>query len=169
MGEKIRMDARREASRLLHAHWDGSLPVRLTEMSVAIGAHKYEADLGSLLTGLVTKEPFGDPRIALNSTHSAARRRFTWAHELGHIVESVLAGNENEYEFVDTLELVSGGLEVFADEFARALLIPEAELRRLQADDLTPGQIARVFAVTVGAIDSRIEDLALTASEVIHA
>lgn len=151
--------APQEAGRLLRDYWDGSLPVRLTEMSVALGAHKYEADLGPLLSGVVSKDIGVGPRVALNSALSAARRRFIWAHQLGHIIESGLAGRGEAYAFLEVIELTPEHPQAFADDFARALLMPEAEVRRLEADGQTPGQMARAFAVTVGAVAARLDDL----------
>jgi len=61
--------------------------------------------------------------ITLNKNHPASRRRFTLAHELGHIVlghESTLASDENE----------ATRLEAEADAFASELLMPDADARR---------------------------------------
>lgn len=61
--------------------------------------------------------------ITLNETHPASRRRFTLAHELGHIVlghESSIAAEDDERE----------RLEREADAFASELLMPQADARR---------------------------------------
>ncbi len=61
--------------------------------------------------------------IALNAQHPASRRRFTLAHDLGHIV----LGHDGAIVADDT---EAKRLEAEADEFAAALLIPEADARR---------------------------------------
>ena len=61
--------------------------------------------------------------ITLNSSHPASRRRFTLAHELGHIVLSHEAT-------VPTDELERSKLERQADTFAAELLMPTDDARR---------------------------------------
>ncbi len=61
--------------------------------------------------------------ITLNNTHPASRRRFTLAHELGHIVlshETTVTTDEHERKT----------LEAQADAFATELLMPTADARR---------------------------------------
>ena len=61
--------------------------------------------------------------ITLNATHPASRRRFTLAHELGHIMlrhEASITADEDERE----------RLEREADSFASELLMPKADARR---------------------------------------
>ena len=61
--------------------------------------------------------------IALNSSHPASRRRFTLAHELGHIVlghEATVTVDEHE----------SKTLEAQANAFAGEILMPAADARR---------------------------------------
>ena len=61
--------------------------------------------------------------ITLNSSHPASRRRFSLAHELGHIV---LAHESTEI----TYELERSTLEAQSDAFAAELLMPAADARR---------------------------------------
>lgn len=61
--------------------------------------------------------------IALNANHPASRRRFTLAHELGHIVlghDAAMAADEE----------LAARMEHEADAFAGALLMPVADARR---------------------------------------
>lgn len=145
-------------SDLLREYWDGSLPVRLTEMSTAMGAEKYEADLGNEVLGLVTREADGKPQAILNGRLSAARRRFMWAHLLGRIASERSKGTLT-YSFISTHHAPADERQAEADEFARALLLPSEELQRLRAEGLTPGELARSFGVTVGTVISALESL----------
>ncbi len=61
--------------------------------------------------------------ITLNGSHPASRRRFTLAHEVGHIV----LGHETT---VPTDEIERSMLEAQADAFASELLMPTADARR---------------------------------------
>ncbi|WP_428116411.1 helix-turn-helix domain-containing protein [Candidatus Poriferisodalis sp.] len=61
--------------------------------------------------------------ITVNDSHPASRRRYTLAHELGHVVlrhEAVIAPDDAERSI----------LEVQADAFAAELLMPQDEARR---------------------------------------
>ena len=61
--------------------------------------------------------------ITLNSTHPASRRRFTLAHELGHVVlshETTVTTDEHERKT----------LEAQSDAFGAELLMPAADARR---------------------------------------
>lgn len=61
--------------------------------------------------------------IALNARHPASRRRFTLAHELGHIVlnhDATVAQDDD----------AAAEMEQDADAFAAALLMPAADVRR---------------------------------------
>mgnify|MGYP001574997965 CR=1 FL=1 len=169
MPEMVYEAARRAAADLLRRHWDGHLPIRLSEISASLNASKYEADLGGTLSGMVSKTPGSGPRIALNSRHSSARRRFTWAHELGHVVERKQLADDPEYSFTDARGAKYDLHEFFADEFAGSLLIPADELRRLRNLGYTTGQLARTFGVSVDAIDKRIARLEVHPDELAHA
>lgn len=158
MGQLVYQLAREEASRILLEHWDGRLPVRLGEITQALGAQKFETSLGPTLSGLVTKECKQAPRIVLNSDEPVARRRFTWAHELGHIVERDDA-TDHDYSFTEGRGLKYDLHEFFADEFAGALLMPVDEIVRMRDEGKTPGQMARIFDVSVRAVTTRLKRL----------
>lgn len=160
MADETYRAARREAATLLRDHWDGALAVRLLGISTMLGATKYEADLGPALSGMVAKETGGPPRIALNSTHSAGRRRFTSAHELGHIVERGELAQDERYAFTDARGGTYDTHEFFADEFAGALLLPAEDLLRHCRAGSTMGQLAQLFGVSVAAVQKRLERLA---------
>ncbi|MBT0974157.1 ImmA/IrrE family metallo-endopeptidase, partial [Salmonella enterica subsp. enterica serovar 1,4,[5],12:i:-] len=87
------------------------------------------------VSGALLKEPEQDPVIILNRNDSNVRKRFTCAHELGHYVKRTENGQPLEYEFVDYRgKLASQGVdseEIFANNFAACLLMPEKEVRRL--------------------------------------
>lgn len=151
--------AREEAAALLGAHWDGRLPVRLGHVTAALGAEKFETSLHGI-SGLVTKTPNQRPRIVLNSDETLARRRFTWGHELGHIVDRATIANDPDYSFTDTRSATHYDLhEFFADEFAGALLMPEEEILRMKREGKTVGDMAKAFEVNVSAVQKRLERL----------
>lgn len=160
MAEMVYVTARRRAAELLRRNWDGHLPVRLTEVTECLAATKYESDLGPILSGIVSKESHKPAVIVVHSGHSPERRRFTWAHELGHIVERASIASDDDYSFSDGRGLKYDLHEFFADEFAGALLMPSEEIERIRRDGYTLGQMAVEFGVSVDALSKRLSRLA---------
>ncbi len=80
--------------------------------------------------------------VTLNNSHPASRRRFTVAHELGHIVL-----NHDTVVLTDDFE--RSDLEAQADAFAAEFLMPEAdarrELRSVNSDGLCSSNNAGTF------------------------
>lgn len=159
MAEMVYVAAREKAAAQLREHWDGRLPVRLTEITVGLGASKYESDLGPMLSGLVSKEPNKAPVIVVHSGHSPERRRFTWAHELGHIVERAALAQDDDYSFSDGRGVTYDLHEFFADEFAGSILMPADEIRRMRREEYTSGQMATEFGVSLDALSKRLKRL----------
>lgn len=159
MAEMVYVTARRKAAALLQSNWDGRLPVRLTEITEELGARKFESDLGSTLSGVVSKKPHESPVIVVHSGHSPERRRFTWAHELGHVVERAAIAKDDDYSFSDGRGIKYDLHEFFADEFAGSLLMPAEELDRMRRNEYTHGQMAIEFGVSIDALMKRISRL----------
>lgn len=160
MAELVYQAARREAQDLLNLCWDGRYPVRLRPFSDELKAEAYTADLGNDLSGVVSKAAGQPARIVLNSRHVDRRNRFTWAHELGHVVERKSIAGDKDYSFEEARGQKYDLHEFFADEFAGALLMPAEELSRLQQLGYTTTQIAEHFDVSVNAVNMRIKRLA---------
>ncbi len=161
MSQMIYEVARKYARDLLVEFWDGSLPVRLSEISSAVRATKYEMDLGEGISGVVVKETDSDPVIVIHEYDSTARRRFTWAHEIGHILERRLIAGDDDYSFRESRGRKYDLHEFFADEFAGALLMPSDEISRMQRQEWTLGQMAQEFGVSVKALAKRMERLSI--------
>ena len=154
----VYQQARKSAQELLDLAWDRRLPVRLPPLNDYLGAEKLEVALGAL-SGAVSKEPGRAPIILLNSHDSEQRRRFTWAHELGHIVERGTVAKDEDYSFTDHRGSAYDLHEFYADEFAGALLMPQEALARLEMDGLTDHEMAQVFDVSVSALRKRRQRL----------
>lgn len=110
--------------------------------------------------------------IAVNSEHSAARQRFTLAHELGHY----LLHRKEQNVFVDAplyrnkkSSLGTDRLEVEANAFASAFLLPEKLLGgevKAPVDPLDEAQLQHLasrYAVSVQAVVYRLMRLNLMA------
>lgn len=161
MAELVYRKARREAEGLLDVCWDGNFPVSLRPVTDELGAELYRADLGNGLSGVVSKDEGKPAIIVLNSRHVARRNRFTWAHELGHVMERKTIAGDGEYSFEELTRGRGYDLhEFFADEFAGALLMPASAVERLKSRGFTSEEMAEYFNVSVDAVKKRIARLA---------
>lgn len=146
--------ARKSAKELLNLAWDGQLPVRLKGLTDYLRAEKIDASLGAI-SGAVSKESGRAPVILINQDEPEVRRRFTWAHELGHIVERGTVAQDDDYSFSDHRGREYDLHEFYADEFAGALLMPEEEFLPLLDRGISEREIARIFEVSLPAVRMR--------------
>jgi Zn-dependent peptidase ImmA (M78 family) len=106
-----------------------------------------------------------DPEIYVNRSDSYNRQRFTCAHELGHWAKNVAVGVDNE-EIVDLRgSLSSAGTnahEIYANQFAAALLMPAEEVHRLRERGYGPVAVADTLRVSPDAAAFRIENLGVS-------
>lgn len=97
--------------------------------------------------------------IYIDNSYPLPMNRYNLAHAIGHVIDRHFAGSK-DYSFIDYYPSNTDYdlHEAFADEFASALLVPEAQLN----EHLVSGNnfsAARLFGVTVKAIDYRIDRL----------
>lgn len=156
-------NANAAASDLLERAWVGkSFPVDPVVIAKRLGLDVIVARLPDRLAGALIKEADKDPVILLSETDSKNRKRFTCAHELGHYVYRQENGN-GTYEYLDLRgEHSSTGLdpeEVFANQFAAALLMPEHEVRSLAAQGKSRAVMAMYFGVSDDAMRIRMKTL----------
>lgn len=156
--------ARKSAKELLDLAWDGELPVRLRGLTDYLRAEKVDASLGAI-SGAVSKESGRAPVILINKDEPERRRRFTWAHELGHIVERGTVAQDDDYSFSDHRGREYDLHEFYADEFAGALLMPEDEFLTLLDRGVSDRQMARIFDVSVPAVRMRRKRLRANPTE----
>jgi Zn-dependent peptidase ImmA (M78 family)/transcriptional regulator with XRE-family HTH domain len=102
----------------VRAHWGiPSGPVKnlmhWTERAgIVVGLSKFG---GASVSGVTFKVPGRPPLVLLNSTHPSDRMRFTLAHEIGHLVMH---------------RFPTENMEVEANKFASAFLMPESDIRQ---------------------------------------
>lgn len=165
-----KLKARAEALRLFEANAVKSAPVPLDRIARAAGAIVQYAPFDGELSGMAFIKN-GQAMIGVNSLHAPTRKRFTLAHELGHVIlhRHVL---EAEGVHVDKGvlrrdTLASQGTddrEIEANNFAAELLIPEPLLaaaldeRTLDLEDDEAVQaLAKRFNVSPSALVYRIQ------------
>lgn len=156
-----REEAQREAEQLLSTTWGNKFPVDPVAIARDLGIDVVEAELDENVAGAILKQPGQDPTIFLNASDSANRKRFTAAHELGHYV--MHAEEPNAFDYIDERSDISepgaNMEEDFADAFATTLLMPKAEIKRLQKEHYTATQLAAYFGVSQDAIYFRLQNL----------
>ncbi|MCL2782305.1 MAG: ImmA/IrrE family metallo-endopeptidase [Actinomycetia bacterium] len=151
------------------------MPVDATRIARFFDADVYFADLDSEgLDGFMLID--GDhAEITVNESAARNRRRFTVAHELGHLrhARSNRRARRRKLGYVDDSETVreyhrdeasrDGGSdeEKYANAFAAALLMPERLVRQLHRSGESVAGMARFFRVSEQAMLYRVTRLGL--------
>lgn len=166
--ERLWQAARREANQILAdfnlTHTDE--PVDIYWICQELGIRVFEADLADEVSGYIKQEhPQSLPIIVLNRNEFETRKRFTTAHELGHFVDRRNAQadglEDGIYGFIDYRSPKERDIhELFADEFAGALLMPGDQVRKLQEKGVSTADMAAHFDVSVPAMHVRLNRLA---------
>ncbi|MDO4610958.1 ImmA/IrrE family metallo-endopeptidase [Corynebacterium sp.] len=117
----------------------------LRSVAASLGADVYEAELDPGVSGFIIKYRDSRPRIYINRFDSEARKLFTLAHEIGHLVERRRAADD-QYSFTDYRKGESNLREFYANEFAGELLMPAAPFLDACGEGGVPSA-ARTFGV----------------------
>lgn len=163
---EIRKEARHAAQGVLDSYWNQKYPVDPVKIAMDLGVEVYTAQLGEDVYGMIKGKPSATT-IFLDVDQAPVKMRFTCAHELGHYVErsSRLTDDDSvEFAEIDRRSDRDHGvpIEVFANEFAASLLMPEHEVHRLEKLNTTIFQMASHFNVSVQAMSLRKHHLGLT-------
>ena len=162
--EEIRLEARRDVDAVLDVHWDGSIPVDPFELATRLGPEVYTAQLGDDVYGLITGPPH-NAQIYLDVDQSPNRMRFSCAHELGHYVDRSSTIDVNPGDFAKIDKRSDSGArtppEVYANEFAAALLMPTKKVHEFHRQGMTNVEMANRFRVSLDALKWRLVNLGL--------
>jgi hypothetical protein len=125
---------------------------------------KLECD-GHCLFSLGSEQLSAFASITVNTSVALARQRLTIAHEIGHIMLHA-AGPL----YRDIMQLSpSSSIEVEANRFAVALLMPTADMREFLKNRVAlglnilalAGQVAELYGVSVRAAEARLQALSI--------
>jgi Zn-dependent peptidase ImmA (M78 family) len=110
------------------------------------------------------------PIIYINNSTAAARQIFTLFHELAHILLHTSGVTKLHDEYIGTLASEERRIEVFCNQFAAELLVPEEDFQ-VRVGELPPdveliNELARVYKVSRETILRRFLDLGRVSSEV---
>ena len=156
-----------EATRLLQETGLGrELPVDVGRIAAYLGAQVIEERLVRGPSGLLYRD--GDQVvIGVNSSHAERRRRFTVAHEIGHLVlhkgRTLILDRAN---FRDaTSSTATNYEEIQANAFAAELLMPRAQVYARQGGRARDADLVRdladTFKVSEQAMGCRLVNLGL--------
>lgn len=161
--DEIRSDARNAAEAVLEAYWPSrTIPVDPVRIARLMGLSVFEAQLGEDTWGMIIADQGGSANIYLDEDQPPTRARFSCAHELGHYVDHQ-CDLEPSTGYEDKRSTAGAGQpsEVYANEFAGALLSLEPELRELVEQGLDTFELARAFRVSPASIAYRRQLLAV--------
>ncbi len=151
------------AQQVLAEHWHRDLPINPVEIANSLGVKVVRGDLGEDVAGAVYRDG-PDIVIAISAKDPPVRQRFTCAHELGHLCKRI-AENKHDIEFVDKRNFMSSlgqnPEEVFANQFAASLLMPEHQVRYWRSLSSNVTWLAKKFDVSGAAMEIRISNLGL--------
>lgn len=161
--------AKRKAQELLRQGGEKSAPVRVERLAALVNAEIRFEPFAGAMSGMVYRNDEG-AIIGVNSMHPATRKRFTIAHELGHLL---LHGDELHiderfpFAFRDEVSsLAVDPAEIEANQFAAELLMPEAWLAAeikgqhldIESEDVIEA-LAKKFGVSVQSMTHRLSNL----------
>lgn len=158
-----------EAKRVLQQHGLTSIPVDPVTLANLEGIKVHNAKFSSPnISGMIARRGSAKS-VLVENDEPPYRKRFTIAHELGHYF---LHLKEEPGEFVDTaVDLHRNNaadegagrkrVEVEANQFAAALLMPEEQVRQLYAAINDVEKLAELFRVSKDAMAIRLATLGL--------
>lgn len=156
----VKEKAAKDAAEVLSAYWGSRVPVLPETLARDLGMSIAYVHLREGISGMLQVEPGIDPVIYIDQRESEQRQRFTIAHELGHFFERKNRG-ETDYNFIDRRGGRYDAHELYADEFAANLLMPEAAIRQFRTQGLGTLQMARKFGVSPMAMQIRLRRLGI--------
>lgn len=139
------------------------VPVDLNKVAEKLGLKIFSSEkLPPDISGMLVRDEKSDTKsgfvIYVNSKESAARQRFTAAHEIGHFLlhrESV--GHGIKDNFLLRSPGMSNKQEVEANKFAAELLMPmDLVARHVESGTNTPKALAKAFGVSEVAMSIRL-------------
>lgn len=171
MVTELPKQARETIRQLRNQH--SQIPVPVVAIAQELGARIFETtDFSSRYSGSIKKEG-GSYCIYLNANDDPARKRFTIAHEIGHLVlhkEYLESGKEDLTEIKQPVELNRPSRpldeldeekrrEVEANKFAGELLMPQKEFKKAFEESQSIEAVAEIFNVSTPAATVRAKEL----------
>lgn len=161
----IRKRARRDADDVLRTYWPGMrIPVDPVALARRAGTSVFTAQLGDDDYGMIIGSGTSAD-IYVDRDQPYNRFRFTTAHELGHYIDHSTRGDNlaSSEGYIDRRSEDGRGTapEIYANEFAASVLMPEQKLREAVGAGMNLFQLASMFEVSTSAMSWRLHHLGL--------
>lgn len=131
-----------------------SPPILLEPIIKHLGVSAFPREFAKELSGITLTETGGKSFIAYREADHAHRRRFSVAHEIGHII----LGHTNPDEYGD-VKKSKANEEAEANEFAAELLMPLEFLKKDLATGISgPKELSKRYRVSEQAMWIRLEN-----------
>ncbi|MHB1739173.1 MAG: ImmA/IrrE family metallo-endopeptidase [Actinomycetes bacterium] len=162
----------RAAAEMLSKFGITAPPVPVRDIAERLTVTVVEDRLDSDVSGMLYRQDDGPTIIAVNAAHAHVRRRFSIAHELGHlsmhpgrpvIVDHLVRGRVNLRDARSSL--ATSREEIDANGFAAALLMPaewiaaDVEGRAGDAAGRLVAELAKRYDVSTQAMELRLINL----------
>jgi Zn-dependent peptidase ImmA (M78 family) len=151
------LDPKTEATKLLEHFWAWrTFPVSPVVIARRLGLEVFETELPGNVSGALLKEAGHDPMITIDRDDHPSRKRFSCARELGNYISRVNSGEStSEYGYVD-FRGKSDHEDVFANQFAAHLLMPNEMVEDLQKRGWSHYKMADFFGVSLEYLKHRM-------------
>lgn len=140
------------------------IPVDPVAIARRLSIEVYTADLEAGVSEMLVKRLNEAAEIYLNRADHQNRQRFTCAHELGHYIKRT-NDRDFDFSFVDRRDQMSSTGrdpdEVYANQFAAAMLMPAEEVKRNHRAGQGLAQLAYRFGVSAESMSFRLSNLKL--------
>lgn len=156
----VKEKAANDAAEVLDAYWALGYPVDPIRIAQQMDIRVVRVAFEETISGMLRVEPGDRPVIYVDSRDGEQRQRFTIAHELGHYFERKQRG-EDDFNFIDRRGGDYDVHELYADEFAANLLMPEREVRSMHSQGVSAGRMAHEMNVSLQAMQIRLRRLGL--------
>ena len=173
MRKKYAKEIDEKAEGLLRQHGLLESPINVEKLAEKLEARVLYDELEDDVSGFLLRE-HGAATIAVNKQHHENRRRFTLAHECGHLF---LHASKGDRLWIDKALFFRDGssstgdqlAEVEANQFAAGLLMPEVLIREAlgsnkSIDEMDVMRLALRFGVSERAMTVRLISLGLVES-----
>lgn len=158
------------AENVLNTQWSNfdisPTPIDPVMIARNLGINVYSQELPADVSGYIIKHsPGHTPDIFVNREHAPVRQRFTVAHELGHYFKRREMGSPlNDGYVLKRARLAQCGVddeEIYANQFAAALLMPEDVLIDLKSLGFSNLEIKSRLEVSLESLELRLQNLGM--------
>lgn len=152
----VKEAAKLDAESTLSAYWNQGFPIDPEAIARQLDIDVFQKELPDGVSGMIIKHAGMPAEITVDRTEIPARRRFTVAHEIGHFIERTTRARDDDFGFIEKRGGTRNIHEIYADEFAGNLLMPEREVKRLLTSGYDLIRMAGHFGVSIPAMKVRL-------------